>query len=596
MGIDLLRCDRLRWWRQGCAALIAAALAACGGDVAEPRAALSVTTLAQATDDTPAGLSCEASAAGQGLNGAQGAVNIGAMRVRLSAQGETVEDRSVEILGQLDSLRLERLSPGSSYELGVSACRLIDGPATWVGSLPSVQVRAGEVTEATVTLLPDEGFACAAEQPAAPSAFAAAASLDGESVVIAGGLQSWTGQGQAVATDQVLRFVDGRFAATAARLPEASAMAQSVTARPAPGLAPAMVLVGGASAIVEGADSLNGDLLSFGPAQDATVGGAVWVEVRGDEVEVRAEDAWPLQRRFGAGVAVVPSDGGDLILVAGGVVYGPNGADVASSAELVRLSDAGPVVTEVALAAPRVGPSIVALDATRFLIVGGNTGSQTPLAELVDVGGQVPVSQPLEVVPDPMGEAPGESLRPSAFATTLPVDGGVIVIGGLPIISEAAPGALPVAVAAISPVLYRLSWAGATPGQLLVSQPEVSGGEVAALSQRVFPTALDAGGGEVWLMGGVGADVGSPFLARSDSLRVDLNAASLEPLAPSPYHAVGASAVRLWDGAALLFGGIVELANAPGQLAPTRTAVLRRGTRAPLTCAQPSPDLSDPAP
>ncbi len=578
---------RRAFWARRCVMMVfvAAALVgaqACGDANGADGPGVTVRVLPQVTDDTPAGLLCEPSARQRALNDDQGAVNIGAVRLEVfDADGQVVLDRVREVAGQVGSLLFEQIPPGEDYRLEITACRQVDDPGLWAGQVPSVDVSVGRNARTQVLLLPTEGFACAQQQPQEPLAFASTFSPDGRSVWVAGGLTSWTSQGPAEASDVVWRYDlnSGAFEDTGARLPQPTGMAASLVAAPAPGQPDALLLVGGASSIVEGFTANHGDLLAFGPPEGATVGSSVWVESVGDSITVRPAP-WAPPARFGAGAGVSRSEDGDRVIVAGGIDTAQTPAQVSQQLTVVRLGPDGPEAVTVAMAAPRIAPVIHSPQPGLFWIIGGNIGAGTPLVEQVDVrGGNLSVSV-LQVTEDP---ASAELMRPAAFSAAIPGPDGVTIVGGLPVFTDAEPDAIPIASAAISPVLFRLE--ETQPGQLVQRSVTLGPGTTAALSQRAFALVLERPEGH-WLIGGIGDDVALPFKPRADAVLINDGGLAPSP-EPPPYHPIGGSGATLEGGSSLAIGGLIELAEAPNQFAPTRTSLLRSTHPPEDGCQQP---------
>ncbi len=565
----------------------------CGEPDSAPESGLRLRFLPQADGAAPAGLACEASAQGEGLNGARGAVNIGAVRLRvLSDEGEVVADKVLEVVGQKDALLFEGIRVGRGYEVEVAACPTVDGEAIWVGVERGIAVAESRTTEREIQLLPAEGFGCTGGDLGEGLAFAAAFSPDGDDVVIAGGLTSWTGAGQATATARIQRFVraTGAFEVLEVALPSAQAMGSSLVASRSPGEPPSMLIVGGVSAVVEGVDSQHGDLLPFGPAAGVEIGRAMWVG--GDPLAVVVE-SWPTIPRFAAGVGVTRVEGVDIVAVVGGITYAELGARISDTAEIIRLGPDGPVSTPVQLRVQRVGPAVVELAPGVLALVGGNVGNDGALIEVLDLRGEFPVNVPGVITP--VEGLPGDIAalaRPSAFPQVVLLNGGLVVVGGLPIFPGADPGLRPVASAAIDPVLFRLRFDDPASGAFALDSPlSFNGALERPASQRAFATRLVGEAGQVWFMGGVNPDVASPFVPRVDSLAVDLESGEVSTAGPLPYRAIGATSVELWDGVTLSFGGVVEVAGGLNQLNTTSTAVVRRGARSSAArCADPPVD------
>ena len=556
----------------------------CSQDSASADGGVSFRFLPQA-QSSPAGLVCEPAAGGEGINGAAGVIDIGALRLQVRGEDRgVVFDETLAVTGQRDQVLFEGIPVGSRYSLGASACRTLDGDAVWVGQDQGLSVREARNTRSDMVLLPEEGFACAQDAPSA-LAFMSAFSPDGRRVLIAGGLTSWTGQGAARATDAVRSYdlFTGETQELDSVLPAPMAMAASVSARQHPSAPLSLVMVGAVQSIVEGADSRHGNLLPFGPGADSGVSRALWVEEGGASQQ---EEAWPLTPRFAPGLGVTEVDGVSVVAVIGGVTYAELGATVSDTVEVVRLTAEGPVSVSASMTTQRVGATTVELEPGLLIIIGGNVGNPGALVELLDVRGENPIIKPLTISPAQGVAAEVAALaRPSAFPSAIALSSGtsVVVVGGLPVFTDDSGGDRVVAPAAIEPVIYRLNFASTESGLAILDSPPLFGSEATrSLSQRALAMTVRGTGSEVWVMGGVSADISSPFVPRGDGLRVSLETGDVSQLEEVPYGAVGALVTPLGGGQTLVHGGVVEVGQ--NQLETTEAVLVRRGDGAPTSC------------
>lgn len=582
--------------------LIWAVVAACGDEAPAPEAGVSIRALPVA-EATPEGFVCAESVAGGGLNRPGGAgeeQGAGAVRLSVAASGETLYDKTLAVGGATSTLDFPAVPSDRALELAVSVCLAPEGQARWSAQARVEALSEGERREVPVLLLPVGAFACpgasgedASRFPDEALAFAAVAEApDGGGALLLGGVNGWTTQtGVAPASDQVWRYDNARraFERSSLRLPQGRAMGAAMWVSPAPSEAPRILLLGGLTAVAEaGLDPAVTNVLAFGPEAGAQVPPPLWVDVEGGAVEELGESTSRpahLREAFFAGAGFTETGDGAVVAVAGGVRRVGQEADLSRSLTLLRLGASGVRYESLEMATARVAPAVVSVSPGVVAIIGGNidTGSGldalTRLVEVFDVSGAT--SQPMPLVIASSGSADAQELaRPTAFPHVVEdASGHLVVVGGLTVFSSKRVGQVPT-----TPSLYRISLtaSGGSAELALTSPPSYR--TVQELSLRGFAATVRATTDSVWLVGGIaGGDNTTPFRPRRDVLQINLRDGSVsEGPASMPLFTVGGMGARMWDGVAVVLGGVVEPQE--GLLDVTNAALLYEGNTARLPC------------